>query len=98
MIRGSPAKFDSMIKRHAEADAAAGTNREVGRSRSSPSVVRLEKEVAKLRRNYSQREEAVARLAAAVVKLRRANGALNEENSLLRLEVERLRPHARGET
>lgn len=58
------------------------------------SVVRLQKEVAKLSRGRRAHEEAMSRLAAAVIKLRRANGALTEENALLRLEVERVRAQA----
>ena len=40
------------------------------------------------------REHALEHLTAALLTLRRANRALSEENSLLRLEVERLKGHA----
>jgi chromosome segregation ATPase len=50
----------------------------------------LEQEVARLTGRCRAREHALEHLSVAVTKLRRANGALSEENSLLRLEVERL--------
>lgn len=58
------------------------------------SLARLTKEVAQLQRGRRAHEEALSRLAAAVIKLRRANGALTEENSLLRVELERARAEA----
>jgi phage shock protein A len=61
---------------------------------STPSVVRLKGEVAKLEDRCRAHEHAMEHLSAAVIRLRRANGALSEENSLLRLELERLRASA----
>jgi regulator of replication initiation timing len=50
----------------------------------------MEDELARLRHRCRAREEALEHLSAAVITLRRANCALSEENSLLRVEVERL--------
>ncbi len=56
-------------------------------------VAGLEADVRKLGRRCLAREEAIESLSAAVIALRRANRALSDELSLLRLEIERLRPH-----
>ncbi len=52
-------------------------------------VARLHMEVKKLEGRCRAREHALERLSAALITLRKANRALSEENSLLRLEVER---------
>lgn len=52
-------------------------------------VARLQMEVKKLERRCRAREHALERLSAALTTVRNANQALSEENSLLRLEVER---------
>jgi len=61
---------------------------------STPSVARLKSDVARLEERCRAHEHAMEHLSAAVTRLRRANGALSEENSLLRLELERLRASA----
>ncbi len=53
------------------------------------SVARLQMALKKLDRRCRAREHALERLTAALLALRKANRALSEENSLLRLEVER---------
>ncbi len=68
----------------------------VGADDSDPAaayVAGLEADVRKLGRRCLAREQAIESLSAAVIALRRANRALSEELSLLRLEIERLRPH-----
>jgi regulator of replication initiation timing len=54
----------------------------------------IENELARLSHRCRAREEALEHLSAAVIRLRRANCALSEENSLLRLEIERLQGRA----
>jgi hypothetical protein len=61
--------------------------------RPSPALG-VEDDVWKLVKRCRARERAVEHLSAAVVRLRRANGALTEENALLRLEIERLEARA----
>jgi hypothetical protein len=50
---------------------------------------RLHMEVKKLEGHCRAREHALERLSAALITLRNTNRALSEENSLLRVEVER---------
>lgn len=52
-------------------------------------VARLEAEVRKMAERARAREHALEHLSGAVLTLRHANRALTEENSLLRLELER---------
>lgn len=61
-------------------------------------VARLEAEVLKLGGRCRAREHALERLSGAVFTLRRANRALTEENSIRRLELERLRGQAAART
>jgi regulator of replication initiation timing len=63
--------------------------RQIGRMPQRQSE--LEHEVAVLTGHCSAREHALEPLSVAVTKLRRANGALREENALLRVELKRLR-------
>ncbi len=60
-------------------------------------VVRLQLELKKLEGRCRARELALERLSAALSILRTANRALSEENSLLRLEVERRQRANRSE-
>ena len=57
-------------------------------------VARLEAEVLKLEGRCRAHVHALDGLSGAVLTLRRANRALNEENSLLRSELARLRGQA----
>ena len=57
-------------------------------------VARLHVALKRLETRCCARELALERLSAALSILRSANRALTEENSLLRLEVERLKGHA----
>ena len=61
-------------------------------------VAHLEAEVLKLGGRCRAHEHALECLSRAVLTLRRANRALTEENSILRLELERLRGRAVART
>ena len=64
-----------------------------GRSRpgvTDTPVARLEGELRRLRGRRRAWEEALERVSNALLTLRRANRALAEENSILRLELQRL--------
>lgn len=60
-------------------------------------AARLEAEVLKLQGRCRAHEHALECLAGAVLALRRANRALTEENSILRLELERVQATRRRE-
>jgi hypothetical protein len=61
-------------------------------------VARLEAEVPRLEGRCRAHVHALEGLSGAVLAVQRANRALNEENSLLRLELARLRGQATART